>query len=207
MFTDRSVLNMNKGVNTKEKIIEKSAELFSKYGYRGCSLSDIMNETNLKKGGIYNHFRNKDEIALEAFDYSFKKMLKRFRKHLDYDVTSTQKIQSVIKVFASFVDDPVVKGGCPVFNTAMDAQHTHPKLLKKARDSMNVLSDYIKIKIEEGKASGEFQKDADTNEITSILIMNLEGAIVMSRLYGTNAYMKTAITYINQYLTENLYKF
>ena len=42
---------MNKGINTKEKIVEKSAELFSKYGYNGCSLSDIMNETNLKKGG------------------------------------------------------------------------------------------------------------------------------------------------------------
>jgi len=196
---------MNKGINTREKIVEKSAELFSKYGYNGCSLSDIMNETNLKKGGIYNHFKNKDEIALEAFDHSFKKMLKRFRESLDFDITSTQKIQSVLKVFASFVNDPVLKGGCPILNTAMDTQHTHPELYQKARESMDVLKNYITIKIDEGKTAGEFKKDANTTEITSIIIMNLEGAIVMSRLYDTDDHMRTAVAYLNQYLKENLY--
>ena len=62
---------MNKGQSTREMIIEKSAELFNTRGYAGCSLSDIMAATGLKKGGIYNHFRNKDEISLEAFKFSF----------------------------------------------------------------------------------------------------------------------------------------
>jgi TetR/AcrR family transcriptional repressor of nem operon len=30
-------------------------------------MADLMAATGLKKGGIYNHFRNKDDIALAAF--------------------------------------------------------------------------------------------------------------------------------------------
>ena len=49
---------MNKGEETRSLIIEKSAELFNTLGYNGCSLNEIMEATQLKKGGIYNHFKN-----------------------------------------------------------------------------------------------------------------------------------------------------
>ena len=73
---------MNKGLETRELIIERSAELFNTLGYNGCSLNEIMDATHLKKGGIYNHFKNKDEIALAAFEYSYTKVLKRFKTYL-----------------------------------------------------------------------------------------------------------------------------
>ncbi|WP_226897807.1 TetR family transcriptional regulator [Priestia megaterium] len=36
-------------------------------GYRASSISDIMHKTGLRKGGIYNHFENKEKIMLIAF--------------------------------------------------------------------------------------------------------------------------------------------
>ena len=64
---------MGKGQITKEAILEKAAAIFNKHGYAGSSLSELMRETGLQKGGIYNHFRSKEEIMLQAFDYSIKK--------------------------------------------------------------------------------------------------------------------------------------
>ena len=106
---------MGKAEVTRQLIIEKSAELFNKFGYDGCALSDIMKATNLKKGGIYNHFKNKDEIALAAFDYSVYKVFKRFRERLNRESTAYGKLQATIEVYASFAKDPVVSGGCPIF--------------------------------------------------------------------------------------------
>jgi len=68
--------------DTRHKIIEESARLFNMRGYHGCSLQDIMDATNLKKGGIYNYFSTKDEIAYAAFDYSFNLVLARFTEAL-----------------------------------------------------------------------------------------------------------------------------
>jgi hypothetical protein len=45
-------------------------DIYNQRGYAGTSLNDIIADTGIKKGGIYRHFTNKDEIALEAYNYA-----------------------------------------------------------------------------------------------------------------------------------------
>lgn len=196
---------MPRGSDTRDMIIEKSAELFNVYGYHGCSLSDIMKATQLKKGGIYNHFENKDEIAIAAFDHSFKKILMRFRERLDKDTTSSEKLHSIIAVFRDMVTDPVVKGGCPIVNTAIDSTDSHPGLKKRAKMAIQTLEDYIVIKIEEGITSGEFRKEADSTSIATFMIMAMEGAVMMSRTNGDIKYITFASNHVKDYLKTNLF--
>lgn len=50
---------------TKEKIIHASIKLFLEKGYEQTSVQDILDEIPLSKGGLYHHFKSKEEI-LEA---------------------------------------------------------------------------------------------------------------------------------------------
>lgn len=50
---------------TLEKIIVAATDLFTKKGYEHTSIQDILDATQLSKGGFYHHFKSKDEI-LEA---------------------------------------------------------------------------------------------------------------------------------------------
>ncbi|MEM1406003.1 MAG: TetR/AcrR family transcriptional regulator [Bacteroidota bacterium] len=196
---------MRRGTDTKERIITKSAELFNSYGYHGCSLSDIMTATNLQKGGIYNHFKNKDQIAQEAFDYSYNRVIKRFRKLLGEAKSPLEKLYTVIDAFASFADDPVVKGGgCPIFNTAMDSTNTHPELKRKARLGIESLITYVEIKLNEGIAEGVFRPDVDVKFFASLLIMTLEGAIVMSCVQDNNYGVQTASRFLKDHIKSEL---
>lgn len=196
---------MGKGLATKEKIIRKSAELFNIFGYHGCALSHIMAATKLQKGGIYNHFRNKDEIALEAFDYNFNRMIKRFRKRLDRDRTAREKLNSVIEVFASLGEDPLVKGGgCPIFNTAVDSTNTHPELTKKAKEGIKTLKRYIEIKIEEGMKAREFVNTTNAEEISTLIISSLEGAIIMSRVNQDLNYVAVTENFLKKYIEDHV---
>ncbi|UII33020.1 TetR family transcriptional regulator [Fulvivirga ulvae] len=194
-----------KEISTRERIIQQSAELFNTYGYHGCSLSHIMEATKLKKGGIYNHFRNKDEIAVEAFNYNYGRVLKRFRERLDKDKSSFDKLNSVIDVFVSLIEDPMVKGGgCPIFNTAMDSTNTHPELKEKAREGIKGLTKYVKIKLAEGIDAGEFRPDIDINVVATLLIATLEGAIIMSRVNDDYACIELASGYLKNYIREKI---
>ena len=51
-----------KGERTREEIIQQAAVVFNRQGFAGASISDIMRETGLEKGGIYNHFASKEDI-------------------------------------------------------------------------------------------------------------------------------------------------
>ena len=50
------------GVNsedTKQLIVDVATKIFEHKGYSATSMADIKNETNLSKGTIYYHFKNK----------------------------------------------------------------------------------------------------------------------------------------------------
>ena len=74
---------MKKGERTRRRIVECSAPVFNTKGYAGASMSDLVLVTGLEKGGIYNHFGSKEQLALEAFDYATGIMRERFRQALE----------------------------------------------------------------------------------------------------------------------------
>ncbi|GIU89776.1 MAG: hypothetical protein KatS3mg010_0875 [Acidimicrobiia bacterium] len=44
--------------------------MFNRRGYVGASMRDLVDATGLEKGGIYNHFGSKEQLALEAYDHA-----------------------------------------------------------------------------------------------------------------------------------------
>ena len=65
-------------INTKQKIFEKAIELFSKKGCNGASMREIAKEIGIKESSIYNHYKSKDEIIDNIFDY-FASSIKNYR--------------------------------------------------------------------------------------------------------------------------------
>jgi len=59
-----------KAERTTQYIIETVAPLFNQRGYSATSLSDITSAVGLTKGAIYGNFKNKEELALKAFEHN-----------------------------------------------------------------------------------------------------------------------------------------
>ena len=57
-----------KGHRTRQDITEKAFRLFSVRGYSNTSISDILEATGLTKGGLYGHFRSKEDIWYAVYD-------------------------------------------------------------------------------------------------------------------------------------------
>src|SRR6202167_3339235 len=107
---------MTKGEQTRRRIVEAAAPIFNQRGYEGSSLNDLMEATGLQKGGIYRHFSSKEELAAEAFDYTWKAAWETRMQHVDQAASGMEKLKQLI---ANFVEcRPPVGGGCPILNTA-----------------------------------------------------------------------------------------
>lgn len=191
---------MSKGEQTRERILARSAQLFNRQGYAGASLSDIMRETGLEKGGIYNHFASKEQLALEAFDYAYKQVQQRVRAALEGKRNAIDRLNTIISVFESLIEDPLVPGGCPILNTAIEADDSNEPLRDRARSAMDNLRSTIRRIVQRGIERKEIRPDVEGDEVASIMIASLEGAVMLSNLYKDAAHIRRAGNYMRGYV-------
>lgn len=195
---------MSKGKQTKERIIQQAAELFNQKGYAGSSIADIMRVTGLQKGGIYNHFESKDELALQAFDYAVSCIRQRYSHALRGKRHAIERLQAIIDVFRSYEENPPIAGGCPVLNTAIESDDAHPALRDRTQQAMNGWRDMICRIINIGIKKGEIRPHIDPGEIATIMISTLEGAVMMSKLYSDAIHLTRVINHLHDYIDRNL---
>ena len=191
---------MSKGEETRERILARSAQLFNRQGYAGASLADIMRETGLEKGGIYNHFSSKQQLGLESFDYAYELVRQRVRQALEGKLNAIERLLAIVSVFQSEVDDPPVAGGCPILNTAIEADDANEVLRDRACSAMDDWRATIHRIVNKGIVRGEVRPATDADEVASILIATLEGAVMLSNLYKDPVHMKRAANHISGYI-------
>jgi len=191
---------MGKGEETRERILAHSAQLFNRQGYAGASLADIMRETGLEKGGIYNHFSSKEQLALESFDYAYELVRQRVRQALAGKFNAIERLLAIVSVFQSEVDDPPVAGGCPILNTAIEADDANEVLRDRARIAMDDWRATIHRIVNRGIESGEVRPTTDADEVASLLIATLEGALMLSNLYKDPIHMERAAAHMIRFI-------
>ena len=191
---------MSKGEQTRERILARSTQLFNRQGYFGASLTDIMRETGLEKGGIYNHFSSKEQLALEAFDYAYGLVQERVRQALAGKRNAIERLLAIVSVFQGIVEDPPVAGGCPILNTAIEADDANETLRDRARAAMDSWRTTIHRVVNKGIERQEIRPGINADEVASILIATLEGAIMLSSLYKDPIHMQRAADHIVHYI-------
>ena len=53
-------------MDTKEKILHTTFELFMKYGIKSVSMDDISSELRMSKKTLYQYFENKDDLVMQV---------------------------------------------------------------------------------------------------------------------------------------------
>ena len=191
---------MSKGEQTRERILSRSAQLFNRQGYFGASLADIMRETGLEKGGIYNHFTSKEQLALESFDYAYGLVQQRVRQALSGKFNAIERLLAIVSVFEGIIDGFPVAGGCPILNTAIEADDANESLRDRAKSAMDNWRSTIHRIVNKGIERQEIRPGVNADEVASILIATLEGAIMLSNLYKDPVHMQRAVAHMQQYI-------
>ena len=179
-----------KGERTRQRIVELAAPVFNQRGFVGASLRDLVDATGLEKGGIYNHFGSKEQLALEAYDYAMARVTNALARSQDGATDAPDRMVRMIRAFALTARKPAIEGGCPIMNTAIEADDTHPDLRDRARESMNLWHRLIGRIVKDGKADGTMRTDVDPYALASTITAALEGALMLTRLFDDPTHME-----------------
>jgi TetR/AcrR family transcriptional repressor of nem operon len=189
---------------TREHIVRQAAELFNRRGFAGASLADIMAATGLQKGGIYGHFRSKEELALEAFDYAVRQMADRFTAALEGKAHAIDRLGAIAGVFSEIPGNPPVPGGCPMMNAAVENDDGNPMLRDRARAAMEGLRTLIRQTVRRGIARDEVRAGADGERVATVMVATLEGGVMLSQLYGEASHARMAAEHVAEYLDASV---
>ncbi|HWB85674.1 MAG TPA: TetR/AcrR family transcriptional regulator [Bryobacteraceae bacterium] len=189
---------MTKGEQTRRKIVAAAAPIFNKRGYEGSSLADLMAATGLKKGGIYRHFSSKEELAAEAFDYTWEAAWKARMHHVDVNAPGVEPIKQLITDFVNHRSP--VAGGCPLLNTAIDADDGNAVLRARVSRALRTLVTRLQKMLKRAAERGEIRPDVDTREVATLILSLLEGALMITSVERNNYALQRAGQHLNHYL-------
>ena len=193
---------MTKGETTRRRIVEQAAPVFNRQGFEGSSLADLMHATGLQKGGIYRHFASKEELAAAAFDYTWESAYQAREAQVEEPAQGVERLKQLI---ANFVEHrSPVGGGCPVLNTAIDADDGNGVLRSHVRRALREWVSKWAAIVAEAAARGEIRTGVDAETVATVVIAALEGGLMMSRLERSDEPLRRVERHLQRYLDEEV---
>jgi TetR/AcrR family transcriptional regulator, transcriptional repressor for nem operon len=185
---------------TKARILAKSGVLFNTRGYKATSIIDITDATGFTKGAIYRHFKSKAVLEKETLFHLSGLMFQALRGKIKEAPDAIEKLRTIFRFFESYISHPVVKGGCPLMNVAIESDDAHPILRKEAVKVLDILHQSVTTILKNGVKFNQLKKDIDIDYYSTVIIAALEGAIMMSKLRGNNHDIKRVVKHLENLL-------
>ncbi len=186
---------MIRSEKTRKFIIEKTASIFNKKGYTGTYLSDLTNATGLTKGSIYGNFKDKNEVAVEAFRYNYNFQTDPVLASIDKEKTATNKLLAFLNHYKKGYLPIFKNGGCAILNTAVDTDDGNDLLKKEVTKAINTWHEKITEIVETGITNKEF-KQLNVSEYAYRMIALIEGSILLSKTLNKPDILLNNINYL-----------
>ncbi len=187
---------MNKAEETRNYIIEQSAPIFNKNGYAGTSMSQLTKAINMTKGAIYGNFKDKDEIALEAFDYNYCQISDKIR---DIIKTKENACDQLI-AFAGFYLDNFADisniGGCPILNAAIDSDNVHEALKERVAKVIETWVKNVTLIIYGGIKRNQIISKSRPEQFATIFVSLIEGGMMLSKVTGNTIHLSRNVDHL-----------
>ncbi len=175
-------------MNTRERILSHSFNLFMKRGYTSVNISHILDDLNLSRGGFYHHFKNKEEVLKEVMEKYYIEQL----NYLTDIVESARNFQDIIigieelaiKQMDTFIN--IEEERPNHYYLMFEAMKLFPEMKEFVSrwyvESTKKLIQFIKICVE----SGEIRNDIEPSMLALQIITQVEGIFLMSHFVSEN---------------------
>ncbi len=179
-------------------VIESAVMLFLQRGYEGTSMDMIAKTSGLSKGGLYHHFRSKEQLLLAANNVYFEPVVEMMKKALEYD-DSAAGMKYFIDSYISYWSKHQRELVFVFLSTARILSDLH--LWAHINDYSEKMTEFYEFMLLKGIDSGEF-KYHDAKARAVALFSSMDGItpyLVMSK--GITA-QKTAAQFYDLFIEE-----
>ena len=160
----------------KDKIIEKSMELFREKGYHTTKVEEITKALGISKGNFYTYFNSKEEVLYEILDIMKSERIKMLEE-IDTDKPPKEILKDFIEDYKQYVFKYLKK----VTLQNMDNFLKDERVVNYVVEIQDILIEFLKKNIVE-RIGGSKNKVYDLKFITEFIFISMDGFFLDERL-------------------------
>jgi AcrR family transcriptional regulator len=169
-----------KGIKTRQQVVRTALQLFSVKGYFNTSINDILESTQLTKGGLYGHFRSKEDIWYAVYEEAVRIwrgiVFKGVRKTADPLKRIEKTIENALR---DYLGGNVFEGGCFFVNMLVELSGQSASMSKQVLEGFVGFSKLLNGWLEEADRKGLVKKGLDFKEIADFMVIAINGAVTL----------------------------
>jgi TetR/AcrR family transcriptional repressor of nem operon len=164
----------------REKLASSAVDTLHANGFKGCSIQDITEAAGVPKGSFFNHFENKEDLAIDAL----RRYLEGTRADMLFEagVPPLQRLRNHFDFLTSRLESAGFERGCMLGIFAAEMAQDYPKMREELRLVFETWGEAVQSVLQDAQAAGEVDPRHDPALLARYVVNSWEGAIIRVRL-------------------------
>lgn len=164
----------------REKLASSAVDTLHTFGFRGCSIQDITEAAGVPKGSFFNHFENKEDLAIDS--------LRRYLDGTRSDLLFEEGVPPLerLRNHFSFLSDKLIgcgfERGCLLGLFATEMANEYPRMREELRSVFEVWCGAVESVLREAQAAGDIDPRHDPGQLARFVVNGWEGATVRLKI-------------------------
>ena len=180
-----------RGRASRERIVERAAELFAARGIAATSLDEVLAAAGAGKGQFYHYFRGRDELAAAAVGQRCAQVVAGLAQALR-DVSSLAELEQALAGFIAGFEQMGLPG-CPIGTLATEVANHNEAARLEAAAGFDAWERLLADALERMRQHGELRADAPSAVLATGLLASIEGGLVLSQVRKDVASLRIAV--------------
>lgn len=180
-----------RGRASRERIVERAAELFAERGVAETSLDEVLAAAGAGKSQLYHYFRGRDDLVEAAVGLRCAQVLAGLTQALG----SVASLAGLEQALAGFVAGFEQMGlpGCPIGSLATEVAGRNEGARLQAAAAFDAWERLFADALERMRERGELRPEASPAVLATALLASIEGGMVLSQTRKDPASLHLAV--------------
>jgi TetR/AcrR family transcriptional repressor of nem operon len=181
--------------STQEKIVALARDFIQHVGYPSFNYKQIATVLNIKHPAIHHYYPLKEDLGLAVIEKDksdFAAMIRSLEK-----ATATERMEAVLTLYAQYYTDG--KKLCMISTCGSVFEDIPEKMQIAATRYLADIAAWLTETLKMGLKNKEFHFKGTAEDMTSLWITNLPGALITGRIRG-EAFFKNALDILRKAL-------
>lgn len=171
----------SKRMDTRKRIIDTATRLFYQQGYNSTGINQIIDEADISKASLYQHFKSKEDLLLEYLEIVSAETMLNLKNAAATGSDVQKKVSAVFKFMAEYAGSKDYCG-CNFLNIAGEIPKENQRVYELIQRQKNetrklfteILTDGITVKDAKEKAKN----------LADAIYLLFDGALMACKIYG-----------------------
>src|SRR5262252_2018008 len=180
-----------RGRASRERIVERAAELVAERGVEGTSLDEVLAAAGASKSQLYHYFAGRDELVEAAVARRCAQVLGELTQALG-GVATLAELEAMLAGFIAGFEQQGLPG-CPVGSLASEVAERNEGARLQAAAAFDAWEGLFADALERMRERGELRADASPGGLATALLASIEGGLLLSQTRKQAASLRIAV--------------